>query len=94
MRCGNAIDSEDAYKVLDPSSDEHAWICRVEHLVAWVLRGAGWDSGLSEADPDAPLLVERHRAGTTTEYSFENLEALRSWASAGGPWGEQPAPGQ
>lgn len=86
MRCGNAVDPDDSYKVMDPESDEFAWICRVEHLVAWVLRGAGWDSGSANAAPDVPLILERHRAGARTTYEFENPEALRAWASAGGPW--------
>lgn len=94
MRCGNAIDHDDAYKVLDPESQEYAWICRVEHLVAWVLRGAGWDSGQSSADPSDSLKLERHRAGSVSEHSFKNPEALRSWASAGGPWGAQPSADQ
>lgn len=86
MRCGNSIDRDDAYKVVDPASDEFAWICRVEHLVAWVMRGAGWDSGTSSAGAEAPLALERHRAGATTTHEFDNPEALRAWASAGGPW--------
>lgn len=86
MRCGNDVDPGDAYKVIDPDGDDFAWVCRVEHIVAWVLRGAGWDSGTANAADDAPVALERHRAGETTAYSFENPEALRAWASAGGPW--------
>lgn len=85
-RCGRAIDPEDRFTVRSHDGVEHASICRIEHLVAWVMRGARWQSSNRDAEPTAPVVLERDRAGTTTEVEFENVEKLREWASAGGPW--------
>lgn len=85
-RCGRAVDSDDRFLVRSLDSTEHAAICRIEHVVAWVMRGARWQSSNRDADPAAAVILERDRAGTTTEFEFENVEKLREWASAGGPW--------
>lgn len=71
---------------------EAAFLCRVEHIVAWVLRGAPWQLERPwEAAPEdrvahGALVLERHRAGEKVTYKFESPEELRAWASRGGPW--------
>ncbi|MGH2906895.1 MAG: hypothetical protein ACRDKI_09045 [Solirubrobacterales bacterium] len=82
-RCGAAIDPEDCFHIVEVGSERVSFICRVEHVAAWAMRQPGWSD-----DPDAAhgMLLRRHRSGTTTEYSFETLAALRKWALAGGEW--------
>ena len=60
-------------------------LCRVEHIVAWLMRGGRWKDG-SVAAEDAPLIVIRRRSGAEITESFESPEALRLWAVAGGHW--------
>lgn len=85
-RCGRQIDADDNFVVRSLDGTEHAAICRIEHVVAWVMRGARWPSSNRDADPTAPVRLERNRAAEVTEFEFENVEKLREWASAGGPW--------
>lgn len=80
------IDSEDCYSVSSADLSRRVWICRVEHIVAWVLRGATWDDGQDDASSDGRLKLTRFRAGTASELVFDDPERLREWASAGGPW--------
>lgn len=76
--------------VSNGESSRRAWICRVEHIVAWVLRGASWDSGQGNATAGNALKLTRFRAGTANEFIFDGPEELREWASAGGPWQHAP----
>ena len=68
-RCNTALDPADCFVIGD------AGLCRLEHIVAWVLRGGA---------PEGPLTVTRHRMGHEVVDSFESAEELRAWASAGG----------
>lgn len=88
-RCAREIDSDDAYSVVDALTEQTVWICRVEHIVAWVMRGAKFGDGRNARPAEGALRLTRHRSGTQTEYAFDNPEALRAWASAGGPWGSE-----
>ena len=53
-------------------------MCRLEHIIPWVMRGGGWDG---------PLVLTRHRMGHEVMDEFGSAEELRAWASAGGRWG-------
>ena len=73
-RCNAPLDPADCFVV------EGTGLCRLEHIVAWVLRGGA---------PEGPLTVTRHRMGHEVVDSFDSAEELRAWASAGGRWGRQ-----
>ena len=70
-RCNAVLDPADCFVV------EGTGLCRLEHIVAWVLRGGA---------PEGPLTVTRHRMGHEIADEFPDAEALRAWASAGGAW--------
>ncbi len=74
-RCGAALDPADCFVVAGPGEGKGAGLCRLEHIVAWVLRGGCWEG---------PLLLTRYRMGHEIVDSFDSAEALRAWASAGG----------
>ena len=74
-RCNAPLDPGDCFVV------EGTGLCRLEHIVAWVLRGGA---------PEGPLTVTRHRMGHEIVDEFDSAEELRAWASAGGRWGGQP----
>ena len=83
-RCGREIDPDDHFEVVGEQSVK---LCRVEHIVAWVMRGARWKDGTPAGDGSALSLIRR-RAGTEISEQFESPEGLRAWASAGGHWGK------
>jgi hypothetical protein len=91
-RCGSAIDLADSYVVQAADGTQTASLCRTEHLVAWVMRGAQWQLErpweVDAADRSAagPVKLLRRRAGTLRELEFDDVEELRKWASAGGFW--------
>ncbi|MBJ7354897.1 MAG: hypothetical protein JHC98_08735 [Thermoleophilaceae bacterium] len=70
-------------------------MCRSEHIVAWVMRGAQWqwerpwEIEPGDRSAGGPVEVERARSGASIERSFESPEELRAWASAGAFWSEQ-----
>jgi hypothetical protein len=69
-----------------------AYLCRSEHIVAWVMRGAQWQfESPWEVDAEVRsatggVRVERARSGEIIQRSFKNTEELRAWASAGAFW--------
>jgi len=75
-RCGVALDPADCFVV--GGGGDTTGLCRLEHIVAWVLRGGA---------PEGPLTVTRHRLGHEVVDEFASAEDLRAWASAGGRWG-------
>ncbi len=93
-RCDRAIDLADHFEIRDLAGAGQAFLCRSEHIVAWVLRGAGWQFERPwEIDPErraasGRLLLIRRRAGEELSREFENIDALKEWASAGGFWAE------
>lgn len=78
--------------IRDSSGERSAHLCRSEHIVAWVMRGAEWQLErpweVASADRRATgaLVLTRVRAGERIERSFASAEELREWASAGGFW--------
>ena len=93
-RCGRTIDAADHFVVRSADRGRSAALCRTEHIVAWVLRGAPWQVERPwELDPaeraaDGPLVLERVRAGETIEREFADAEELRAWAAGGGFWAQ------
>lgn len=91
-RCGKDLDSNNMYLAHDSSSARSAGLCRVEHIVAWVMRGAEWqvekpwELAPDERTAEGEIELLRRRDGTETTTAFESPDALRQWASAGGPW--------
>jgi hypothetical protein len=91
-RCGKAIDPSDHFVVANDDGDERAYICRSEHIVAWVMRGAAWqlerpwEAAEDRRSATGSLRVVRVRAGQEIEREFESPEELRKWASAGAFW--------
>jgi hypothetical protein len=70
-RCGKAIDPADCFEIHDPTGERAAFLCRAEHIVAWVMRGAEWqfdrpwELDQSERTAEGSLIASRHRAGET-----------------------------
>lgn len=93
-RCGKPLDPEDCFIVRSVDSDASAGLCRSEHIVAWVLRGAAWQTERPwEIDSDSlkaagAVEVVRRRAGEEVVRAFADVDSLRQWASAGAFWGE------
>ena len=87
-RCGTSIDPDDSYLVRSDDGDGQAAICRTEHIVAWVMRGAGWqsDTPWEAGNATGAVTLVRRRAGEEIVEQFESPEGLRAWASAGGHW--------
>jgi hypothetical protein len=91
-RCGAAIDLSDHFVVAAKDAEASAYLCRAEHIVAWVMRGAAWQLERPwEVDPgersaNGAVEVERVRSGTMIRREFPDAEALRAWASAGAFW--------
>jgi hypothetical protein len=94
-RCGAAIDPSDHFVVRSAVGDASAYLCRSEHIVAWVMRGAQWqferpwEIDAADRAADGALRVERERSGQTIERDFANPEELRAWASAGAFWSSE-----
>lgn len=94
-RCGAAIDPSDHFLVRAIGNDGAAYLCRSEHIVAWVMRGAQWQFERPwEIDADdrfaaGAVKLERVRTGAQIERDFESSEELRAWASAGAFWSSE-----
>ena len=91
-RCGAAIDPSDHFLVRASDGDGFAYLCRSEHIVAWVMRGAQWqferpwEIDAEERSATGAVKVERARSGELIERAFADTEELRAWASAGAFW--------
>lgn len=53
--CGASVDEDDGFRVAEPSAQRRAAFCRLEHVVPWVMAGAGWDAGRLLDDGDDGL---------------------------------------
>ncbi|MFT4048365.1 MAG: hypothetical protein QM648_00845 [Solirubrobacterales bacterium] len=93
-RCGVAIDLADRFVISSSDGAGEAQLCRVEHIVAWVLRGAPWqlerpwESAAEDRAATGPIELARIRGDERIERSFDSPDELCRWASAGGLWGE------
>jgi hypothetical protein len=91
-RCGKPIDSADHFEVSQLDGEKQAFICRSEHIVAWVMRGAAWqferpwELAESERSASGAIRATRVRAGERIVRDFDSPEELRKWASAGAFW--------
>ena len=93
-RCGKAIDANDCFELRGEQSAQVARLCRSEHVVAWVLRGAQWqverpwEVAQEDLVATGRVHLTRHRDGEAITRDFASVEELRVWASAGAFWGE------
>lgn len=94
-RCGAAIDPSDHFEVVATVSDGVAFLCRSEHIVAWVMRGAQWqverpwELDLEARSASGAVKARRARSGQIIEREFASAEELRAWASAGAFWSQE-----
>lgn len=44
--CGTPVALEDGYRAFAPAGERQALFCRLEHVVAWGIRGAHWQAGI------------------------------------------------
>ena len=44
--CGAQVPADDGFRVYAPAGERHAVFCRLEHVVAWGIRGAHWEAGV------------------------------------------------
>ena len=100
--CGNDVERDDGFRVGEPAGERRATFCRLEHVVAWILKGPHWepgriatpdaDSGLGvcahcgEDVGDTRVLLVRHRGEHRIGDAFCSLEHLLAWTKRGGRW--------
>lgn len=48
--CGTRVALDDGFRAFAPAGERQSLFCRLEHIVAWGIRGAHWQAGM---DPDA-----------------------------------------
>lgn len=94
--CGAS--AADGFVLVDAANARGARFCRLEHLVAWSIRGPRWEAApaavdalpercsLCEAAAPALLLV-RTRGPHRIVDGFCTLDHLLAWARAGGRYG-------
>jgi hypothetical protein len=46
--CGEAVERDDGYRVVESPGERRAVFCRLEHVVPWFIQGPAWDAGLPE----------------------------------------------
>ncbi len=44
--CGTPVALEDGFRAFAPAGERRALFCRLEHIVAWGIRGAHWQAGI------------------------------------------------
>jgi hypothetical protein len=100
--CGNKVDKDDGFRVAEPDGERVATFCRLEHVVAWILKGPHWEPGkIAAADSDSGLgvcahcgedvaegrvLLVRHRGEHRIGDAFCSLDHLLAWTKRGGRW--------
>ncbi len=100
--CGEAVEVDDGFRAYEPARERRATFCRLEHLVAWAIRGPHWEAGAPGDPPGTDLgdicahcgdavsevgaLLVRHRAEHRIADSFCGVEHLAAWAKSGGRW--------
>lgn len=50
-RCGRVVPDDEGFRLSGPGEGRRAAFCRLEHVVAWVIRGATWDPGGALVEP-------------------------------------------
>ncbi len=57
--CGSPVVADDGFRLYAPAGERHAVFCRLEHIVAWGLRGAHWEAGVDRYAAAADEAVSR-----------------------------------
>ena len=70
------VGEADYWRAQETEGERTAAFCRLEHVVPWAMREPGW----------AGVVLVHHRAGHHIRETFESIDDMRRWASAGGPW--------
>ena len=96
--CGAEVERDAGFRCYEPAGERAATFCRLEHIVAWGLRGAHWEpapgpvaadppetcSFCGEPPPDTFLIVIRARGEARVLDGFCSVDHLVAWAKAGG----------
>ena len=46
--CGNSVERDDGFRLMESPGERRATFCRLEHLVPWALTGPHWEAGTPE----------------------------------------------
>jgi hypothetical protein len=98
--CGERVERDDGFRLIEQPGERRATFCRLEHLVPWAIQGAHWEAGEGEEPPerlercahcDAPLgdvrvTLVRHRGEHRIPDAFCSVAHAAEWAKAGGRW--------
>ena len=95
--CGTEVEFDDGFRAYEPAGRRRAGVCRLEHVVPWGVRGAGWGPGPPVDDPrltrcswcdagleEAHVLLVRSRGEHRIDDGFCSVTHLLEWAKAGG----------
>ena len=52
--CGNSVEPDDGFRLVEQPGERSAVFCRLEHVVPWVIQGPHWEAG----PPDEPSDIE------------------------------------
>jgi hypothetical protein len=53
--CGDRVERDDGFRLLEEPGERRAVFCRLEHVVPWAIQGAHWEAGSG----DEPVAVTR-----------------------------------
>src|SRR3954447_4071101 len=53
--CGDRVDRDDGFRLIEQPGERRAAFCRLEHVVPWAMQGAHWEAG--QADEPSDLLA-------------------------------------
>ena len=70
--CGTAVPEDDGFRVAEPEEQRKAVFCRLEHVVPWIIQGAGLGVRRTSSPPASP----------TTPSAAARCAATRSASSA------------
>jgi hypothetical protein len=57
--CGRRVEADDGFRLYAPAGERHAVFCRLEHIVAWGIRGAHWEAGVDRVAAAADEAVSQ-----------------------------------
>lgn len=46
--CGQPVERDDGFRLVEEPGERHAVFCRLEHVVPWAMQGAHWEAGAVE----------------------------------------------